>query len=248
MASLMTWWGALFGTALGLVGVLVFLDGLGKLRRAYRLTVVPRSDLARLSEYAPGAVVQVTGTVEPTEPPVTAPYSKADCVLWKTTAQYYSQLNSPAWRTVTAAVHGDRFALSDHSGRVAVDASAADVELPVTEEGRCPADPEAAPPRLEPFLTREGGEPYATVELTGRDLKLLEQRVDPGSEVTVLGEVDADGSISARQVGGVGRRGIAAMLAAAGFQTVFGAFLISVLWFVALPNWGRILSPLLLSG
>jgi len=240
MASFDVWWGALFGTALGICGVLAVIDGYNKFRRAYRLTTLPRSGVAALTGVEPGRVVQVSGTVEATGSLVTAPYSGTDCALCKTTVQYHSAHNSPAWRTVDAAVRGDAFALTDDTGRVTVDASDADIETAVAEEGRCPADREAAPPTLTPLLTRADGGEYATVKLTGRDLKLLERRIVPGDEVTVLGEVRPDGSVGATQVGGLGARGLAALVGAAAFQVVFGAFLVSVLWFVALPNWATL--------
>jgi len=240
MPSLEVWWGALFGTALGAAGLLILVDGLARLRKIVRLTVASPTDVASLSAVGDGTM-KVSGTVREAKDLVTAPLSGTRCCLCRTAVKYYSATNAPRWRTVTTDVRGRRFELADATGRVTVDAADADLKIDPAVEGECPSDRDAAPERLRPLLTRDDGEPYATVRLTRRHLRIVERRLDPGTDVTALVSVAPDGSVVASRIGGIDAASVARDVAVALFLVLFGLFLVSVLWFVALPNWGTIL-------
>lgn len=144
---------------------------------------IPRVQAATAPE---GAQVRISGTVEVLEGTMIAPLSGTPCVLYEIVVA--DLVRAPQTQldvevTIAREVMGVPFALRDDSGRVVVDARAAEIVLEVDDRIR--TEPMAPPSReLIAMLERHLDDPRHWVT---KPLAIREAVVVPGDRLTIAG-------------------------------------------------------------
>jgi hypothetical protein len=242
MAWLEALWGIGFGLALGICGVFCLAEAARIFGQIAMIGDAPEMDVRSVLQGNASGIVKLAGVVKKGRFTATAPCSGTECIAHRTTVKYFSEWNSPRWRTVTKQVEKSDFMLTDGTGEIEVSAGKlgdSGVSPTAEETYDTPADREAVSERMRTLLTRDDGGPYETVQMTSRDLRVQERRLEPGDKTTVLGKVQQqyDGArFDCIQLGSVNRRGVWMLAAKGVFLGLFGVFLVSVVWFVSVPR------------
>jgi hypothetical protein len=200
-------WTSVFGIAMILLGavVLVFSG-----RHVWRALTVRRATAADSVQSAdPGALLSLTGTVEPGNPdPLTAPFSGRDCVALRYAVEERRVTPTvfPGFVTIHETAGSVAFRLRTAAAAVDVEPSVRTVSLDRDTVATVAAD--AQPPdRVARFEHSTSGYPtttrwqtppnvlrslFATLSLGTR--RYTEQRATPGERCTVVGRVTASGA------------------------------------------------------
>ena len=185
---------ALFLTAFGLVGLVVFLFGARDLRVVYHVLRNDPVDVYTLPN-RPGPV-EIEGTAhEGDDGTVTAPFSGQECFAYEYEAQELrSSGKSSHWETLDEGSRAVPFFLDDGNARVRVEPGGADLHL---EDHVTRVDPGDEPPeRIQRYIeatddvdAQDRTLDLRVVELNlGNDQKFIERRLDVGESVYVYGE------------------------------------------------------------
>jgi hypothetical protein len=133
--------------------------------------------------------VELTGTVQPHEETIDAPFTGTECVVvdWEAEA-YLPSGDSSDWRTRNSGLDQQAFQLQDATGTVLVDPEGAGLER-LSEETIEVGPDESPPPEISNYLE--------STEVIDRDEsrkhRYVEKQLTPGDEVHVYGPVRQGG-------------------------------------------------------
>jgi hypothetical protein len=250
--------GALFGTAVGILGVLLLYLTYRRLSSVIRIFTASEVSAIDFRSGSASGQVCVQGTAAPSGATITAPVSGEDAVFFHVRAKYHSRQNSPRWRTFTNEFESVPFAIQTETGQIPVHLGAGDGEVgrrvhnpgPVDTERKVPVD--ELNDRQDEFLRTDGGEEkfnQKVSRLADKPIKLLEERVEPGETVYLHGSVmKADGGetvLAADRITSSRYEGIVTDIGKSIFFGLFGAFLCLAFLLVGLPSLKDLLLSLL---
>jgi hypothetical protein len=250
--------GALFGTAVGILGVLLLYLTYRRLSSVIRIFTASEVSAVDFQSGSASGRVCVQGTAAASGVTVEAPVSGEDAVFFHVRAKYHSRQNSPRWRTFTNEFESVPFAIQTETGQIPVHLGAGDGEVgrrvhnpgPVDTEQKVPVD--ELNDRQDEFLRTDGGEEkfnQKVSRLADKPIKLLEERVEPGEAVYLHGSVmEADGGetvLAADRITSSRYEGIVTDIGKSIFFGLFGAFLCLAFLLVGLPSLKDLLLSLL---
>ncbi|WP_114575440.1 E3 ubiquitin--protein ligase [Saliphagus sp. LR7] len=177
--------------------------GASELRLASHLL---RSRPDSVLETTEGGPVELRGEARPVRGTVEAPFSGADCLACVyEVEEYRSSGKSSSWQTIDSGEEYVPFLVDDGSASVLVEPPGADFRL--SRDGRVEVEGGTRPPeRIARYIdsdddidSQDTSIDLRVFELkTGNDRRFAEYRLDPGSEVHVLGIARHDTTVATR--------------------------------------------------
>lgn len=243
--------GIVFSLLLALVGIGIIHHAYLRLRTVVKTlaaTPVSPHKLKTGTENLTGPV-EYEGTVVPLDDTLTTPVSETEAVFYHARAKYHSKQNAPRWRTFAYELDSTPFLIRGDNGVVGVHAGVSDDEagnnphnpLPVRTDERVPLD--ALTDRHRELLKREhGGTSLVQTlnSLTGKPLRFVEERIEPGENVYVVGSLEQDATgrpvIAADRITEHQTQGLLSDVLVSTGMILFALFLISTFLMVGLPN------------
>jgi hypothetical protein len=148
-----------------------------------RLRAAP---LTTTADVRHGALIRVTGTVQPGEGLLEGPFSRTSCAWWHAVVEEYHQSGkSGHWHTVITEEQSVDFVLRDSAGEAIVRMAGAKVASLPNARSRSGTFDDATPVE-EGFLRRHGRESTGLLGFN-RSLRYTERALEVGETVTVLG-------------------------------------------------------------
>jgi hypothetical protein len=150
-----------------------------------RLKAVPSGTSADATD---GALLRVTGVIQPGEAQLEAPFSGTACVWYRATAdEHETNAESSYHRTIVTEEKGVDFVLRDAAGDVRVRMAGAKVASVPNAKLRSGTFHDATTTQ-EDFLRRNGQQSTGLLGLN-RNLRYTERALEVGETITVLGRV-----------------------------------------------------------
>ncbi|WP_439027262.1 GIDE domain-containing protein [Haloarchaeobius sp. DT45] len=186
-----------FAVVFALAGVVLLGYGTLSLRDAYRIHT---NDPKSAYEARNSGLFEIEGTAKPHEEYVRSPFTDADCLVchWKV-EEYQSSGKNSHWATIDEGTWWRPFRVEDDTGSVLVDPRGARFSL--DESSRIEVDGGTMPPEtVQQFIdvNEEVDSENTSLDLklftlkTGNDRRYVEERLDIGETVHVIGHSRPD--------------------------------------------------------
>lgn len=184
--------------ALSVLAAIPLAYAYGEGRQMLELLRTPEVDVLDLSLGTRGPV-RITGTVTEADEAVESPFSGRECLAVRYEVRDRAPGARSGWTTMDTGTDEVPFLLEDHSGSVLVEPDRH--RLGTDRRERIDVDRGEEPPeRIREFVeqsdyveSRETSRDLGIVEVDlGDDRRFVEYRLEPGDQVTVLGEASTE--------------------------------------------------------